>query len=393
MMGNTWPLIFFGGSAVYFGFLCWLLLPTVVRLLVALRNGQVEWSGPRIINPTNFTNLTRSHVRVGYIYLFPSFFFSVLGLLLTFAFFLSMFLIYTPVLGDSVWINWTWMTILFIAIMFVGGQINFRRARSLEYKINIILDDIESNVEPRSVDGKSSRSAYAIAYPLHRVQGALPRREQALELFYAATTFSREGDQQKSFILQQEAIRLDPHLHRNAREMLLSGIQDCSPRDMGRSYYWLGIHSEYLRDLRLAGVYYEKATNIFEHIGYNKRASRACNNLGSIQSQMGDIAAIETLKRAIALHPANAMAYISLGLIYYRLGQIEEPLSKGTDGPLFEQAFDAFANAIVLDPPVYTPLVASHLHSESYTWKEALDAILERASVMLTTDADGKTTS
>jgi tetratricopeptide (TPR) repeat protein len=146
--------------------------------------------------------------------------------------------------------------------------------------------------------------------------------------------------------------------------------QDCSATDAGPIWYWLGIHCEWQSDLRRAAVSYERAANAFDQIGYKKRASRARNNLGSVKMQLRDPSAMEEFERAIGLDPTNGMAHISIGVAYYGTSQRGDPR--------FEQALNAFSDAIAADPATYGPLVMSRLRSIGYSWKEDWDDIARR---------------
>jgi tetratricopeptide (TPR) repeat protein len=212
-------------------------------------------------------------------------------------------------------------------------------------------------------------------------------RERALDLFYESARCHQDGNERRALVLYQEAMTMDPSLHENAREALANMAQDRSSSDEGAIYYWLGIHSEYLMDWKQAAGHYEKAINAFDQIGYQKRESRACCNLGNVKMRMGDPSALEEFEKAIALNPKNGTAYINIGTTYYRISERGDPR--------FEKALDAFADAIVADPSTYGPIVTSRLRSIGYTWKEDLEDIMLRvaskqAGINLETDVPAK---
>jgi len=268
-----------------------------------------------------------------------------------------------------------------------GGGIGFKKAQRNAVQVNTILSDLANKVEPRAVDGQSAEAEYAIEHPLigHRY---LPSdRKRTLDLFFESVRCHQDGNEQRALILYQEAMRTDPSLHKNAREALSKMVQDCSSSDEGAIYYWLGIHSEYLMDWKQAAAYYEKAINAFAQIGYPKRESRAHCNLGKVKMHLRDPSAMEEFEKAIALNPKNGTAYINIGTAYYRISE------RGDSR--FEQALDAFADAIVADPSTYGPIVASRLRSTGYTWKEDLEDITLRVAskqvgIKLETDVPAK---
>ena len=150
--------------------------------------------------------------------------------------------------------------------------------------------------------------------------------------------------------------------------------ESCSPTDAGPIYYWLGIHSEYLRDWKQAAVWYEQAINAFGQLGYPKRESRAHCNLGNVKMQSGDPTGIEEFEKAIALNPKNGTAHMNIGFTYY---MISEPGDER-----YEMALDALAHAILADPEIYGPMVQARLRSVGYTWKEDIQRIAERMAKM-----------
>lgn len=380
-MNNTWLLIFFGVTTIYFGGQVLPLAPTLLNLFKALATGKVKWPGPRIHDPAHNVSVTRERLGVRYENLFSTFIFNSSGAFGAFIASLLMFWFHTPSMRDSIWINWTWTTIVVLLFAFIGGKMGARKARQNMAQVNVILSDLANGVEPRSVDGQSARSEYAIEHPLLRVRNLPSDKKRALDQFYESVRYHQDGNEFKAMNLYNEAMRTDPSLHKNARDVLSKMAQDCSSTDAGAIYYWLGIHSEHLSDWRQAAVAYEKAVNAFNQIGYKNRASRACNNLGSVKMQMRDPSAMDEFEKAIALNPTNGMAHISVGVTYYRISERGDPR--------FEKALDAFANAIIANSLAYTPIVTSRLRSIGYTWKEDLEDVLQRVdSKMLATDSE-----
>jgi hypothetical protein len=75
-------------------------------------------------------------------------------------------------------------------------------------------------------------------------------------------------------------------------------------------------------------------------------------------------------EKAVALNSKNGFAHINIGTLYYRISERGDPR--------FEQALDAYANAIVADPLRYGPMVISRLREYGYTWKEDLEDVKQR---------------
>lgn len=382
-MNNTWLLIFFGVTTVYFGREVLQVMPTVFRLLAALRAGAVKWPGPRIHDSGNNASIAMERLGIGYQSLFSTFFLNAVGGMGGGIVSLSMLLSSTPLMRDSVFIDWTWKTVIVLLVAFVGGRIGIKKAQRNMVQVNSLLSDIAQGLEPRTVDSHSARSEYAIEHPLIRRENLPSDKRRALDQFYASIRYQQDGNEFKASVLYDEAMKTDPSFHENVRKDLLDVLEGSQLADEGAIYYWLGVHSESLggwSNLQQAAAYYDKAVRAFTQIEYTKRASRACNNLGSVKMQMRDPSAMDQFVKAIALNPANGMAHISIGLAYYRASQ--------RGGPRFEQALDAFAEAIAIDSLAYTPVVRSHLRSTSYTWEEDLEDVLQRVdSKMLATDS------
>ncbi|MCD4738561.1 MAG: tetratricopeptide repeat protein [Anaerolineae bacterium] len=374
-MNNTLLLIFFGASTVHFGGKASQIIPTFFKLLAALFTGVVKWPGPRIHDPDHNANVVRERLGVRYENLFLTFIFNSSGVFGAFIFSLLMFLSSTSLMSGYVRINWTVTTAILILFALTGGRMGFKKAQRNVVQVNTLLSDLAKKVEPRAVDGCSARSEYAIEHPLIGDRNLPSDRKRALDQFYESVRYHQDGNEFRAMNLYNEATRTDPSLHKNARDVLSEMAQDCSSTDAGAIYYWLGIHSEHLSDWRQAAVAYEKAVNAFNQIGYKNRASRACNNLGSVKMQMRDPSAMDEFEKAIALNPANGMAHISVGVTYYRISERGDPR--------FEKALDAFANAIIANSLAYTPIVTSRLRSIGYTWKEDLEDVLQRVDSKL----------
>jgi tetratricopeptide (TPR) repeat protein len=385
-MNNTWSLILFGVIAAYFGGKVLQIAPTFFRLLAALAMGKARWPGPRIHNLDRHPSVVRERLGVGYENLFSTFIFNSSGAFGALVFSLLTFLSSTSLMSDYVRINWTWTVIILTLFALIGGGLAAKNAQRSMVQVTAILSDLASTVEPRSVDGRSAESKYAIEHPLIRYRHPTPERRRALELFYESTMHHRDGNEQRALILYQEAVGVDSSLHEHAREALSKMLQDCRPREAGPVYYWLGIHSEWLSDWKQAAASYEKAIEAFSQIGYRRRASRACNNLGNVRMKLRDASALETFEKAIALDPENGTAHINIGTTYYRISHRGDPR--------FEKAMDAFANAIAADSLTYTPIVTSRLRSIGYTWKEDLADVLQRVDrKMLGTDPEAARTA
>ena len=141
--------------------------------------------------------------------------------------------------------------------------------------------------------------------------------------------------------------------------------QNCRPEDEGAIYYWLGIHSEYLKDAPQAASWYAKAVVAFHKMGHQKRESKAHCNLGTVKMQLGDPSAMAEYEQASALDPMNGIAHINIGTAYYIADE-------------HERALDAFAEAIWADPERCGPEVTKRLQRFGYTWREDLELIGQR---------------
>jgi tetratricopeptide (TPR) repeat protein len=151
--------------------------------------------------------------------------------------------------------------------------------------------------------------------------------------------------------------------------------QGCSPEDEGAIYYWLGIHSEYLKDSAQAVIWYAKAVDIFHKLGCQKREARAHCNLGSVKMRLEDPSGMEEYEKAITLNPLDGIAHINIGTAYYLTDE-------------YERALDAFAEAIWVDPERYSPVVISRLQRFAYTWKEDLEGVRQRVAKKQGIDRD-----
>jgi tetratricopeptide (TPR) repeat protein len=123
-------------------------------------------------------------------------------------------------------------------------------------------------------------------------------------------------------------------------------------------------------DWRQAAVWYDKAAEIYSHIGYPMRESRVHCNLGNVKMQMGDPTGMDEFEKAISLNPRNGTAYLSIARTYY--------CTSHSGGDRYDLALDAFANAIIADPLTYGPKVISSLRELGYSWKEDLEEITRR---------------
>lgn len=370
-MNSSWLFGIFLGGAFIFAVPTLRVLPVMVRLLAALTSGLVKWPGPMIHDPGPNVKLGWQRLGQPSKHLFSTFIGCTLGLVGAFGFSVLMLLVNnTSLLTGYIQIRWTWELPALILIVYIGGVINLKKVVYHGNQVNILLSDLASGAEPRQINGNSAETEYAIEHPLVDHQAIPSDNARALILFSEATKHVQTGNQQQALIFYQEAMNIAPSLHEHAQEALSKMSQDCSLKDAGPIYYWLGVHSEYLRDLKQAKIWYEKAINAFGQIGYQKRESRTHCNLGNVKMNMLDESAMEEFEKAITLYPRNGIAHLNIGKIYYG---ISEP---GDDR--YERALDAFADAIVSDPLAYGPMVISSLRAIGYTWKEDLEKITQR---------------
>ena len=118
--------------------------------------------------------------------------------------------------------------------------------------------------------------------------------------------------------------------------------KSCRPEDEGAIYYWLGIHTQYLKDYPQAESWYVKAIDAFHKIGYPKREGRAHCNLGRVKMKLEDPSGMKEFEKAIALNPMDGIAHIDIGTAYLFADE-------------HEQALDAFAEAVWADPESIWP--------------------------------------
>lgn len=369
-MNNTLFLVIFGIATLYFGLQTKRILPTVLRLLGALRTGAAKWPGPRIHDPNPSASRVRERLGVGYQHLFSTFMGNSLAVMGALIFSLLSFISHTTFMSGYIRFTGTGSLLFLILIVLTGGVFATARALDNVVKVRTVLHDLENKVEPRSVEGHSAEAEFAIEHPLIGQKVLRSDRKRAMDLFYESAGCHQDGNEQRAFILYQEAMRTDPSLHDNARAVLSKMSQDCTSNNEGAIYYWLGIHSEYLMDWKQAAVYYDKSINAFSQLGHQKRESRVHCNLGTVKMRMGDPAGMEEFENSIALNPGNGTAHINIGRTYYRVGYPGDSH--------YERALDAFADAIVANPQTYGPIVISSLQQIGYTWKEDLEEITRR---------------
>jgi tetratricopeptide (TPR) repeat protein len=370
-MNNPWLLGIFVVGIFFFGVPMLRVLPVLMRLIAALASGAVRWPGPIIHDPDPKVNSGKQRLGWRSEHLFSTLIQYTLGLVAAFFFLASMVLINgTSLLAGYIQMQWTWQLPILILVVYIGGTISSKRVIYHMKQVNRLLSDLASGVEPRQIDGSSAEAEYAIEHPLIERQGADSDHARALKIFSEATRYFQVGDQRTALALYQEAINIDPALHERAREALSNKAQSCSPKDAGSIYYWLGLHAEYLMDWKQAQAGYEEAINAFNRIGYQKRESRAHCNLGNVKMRMRDESAMDEFEKAIALNPRNGSAYLNIGRIYYGLSEPGDYR--------FEQALEAFADAIVADPLIYGPMVIASLRQIGYTWKKDLEDITQR---------------
>ena len=120
-MNTACLLILYVVATLYFGAHVLRIIPTFLRLLVALRAGTVKWPGPRIHDSDRSASTVRANLGVGYENLFLTF--ARNSLVVSGALFYSVSgaLAHTPVLSPFITIEqpvWEWV---FLAVAFVGG--------------------------------------------------------------------------------------------------------------------------------------------------------------------------------------------------------------------------------------------------------------------------------
>jgi len=369
-MNNPWLLLIYGVATLYFGMLTLRILPTLLKFLVALLAGTVKWPGPRIHNPAQTASRVRLGHGIGYQQLFPTFIWNFMVVSAVFIFSLLLFFGFTPFSSDIIFIKLGYELFLMTFITFLGGIMSLRPAQRTTAQMNVMLLDLANEVEPRAVDGETAGSEYAIEHPLIGHKLLSSDKKRAMDLYYESVRYHQDGNEPKAHTYYQEALRIHPSLHQDARETLSELAQDCTPGEAGAIYYWSGIHSENLSDWRQAASAYEKALKAYNQTGYHNRMSKIHCNLGNVKMQMGDPSSMKEFDKAIALNPRNGTAHMNIARLYYRYSYPGDPG--------FDRALDAFADAIIADPQLYGPWVISSLREIGYTWKEDLEEITRR---------------
>jgi tetratricopeptide (TPR) repeat protein len=366
-MPHTLVLIFFGLTTLYFGAKVLQIAPALLGLLAALLTGRVKWPGPIVDDPDPNASFVREQLGVGHRHLFSNFIFNALGVVGALGFSLLTFASSTLWMRGDVRTNWSWDIVLITLLVLAGTTITSKKAQRLAIQVNTILSDHANKGESQAADGQSAEAKYAIPHPLVGQRHLPSDTKRALDMFYESTRCHQEGHKRRAATLYQQALKVDPSLHENARAALTNMAQDGTSRDQGATYYWLGIHSEYLRDWQQAAPHYEKAIQSFAQSGDQRREARARCNLGNVKMHMNDPSALEEFEQAVALNPQDGIAYINIGTLYYRISERGDPR--------FERALDAFASAILADPSTYRPIVTSRLRSIGYAWREDLEDI------------------
>ena len=368
-MNNAWLLIISGLVTVYFGAQTLRLLPTLFRLLIALLTGVVKWPGPRIHDPDPRLSTVKVRLGVDYQSLFSTFLWNTLSVAAALVFSLLAFLGRTPLLVNDVRVGWA-QELFFLIVIVFAGRVSCKWAQRNGVQVDRLLSDLASGVEPRGVDGQSAETDYAIEHPLVGHQAPMTDNARALELYYESVRCHQDGNARQASVLYQEATDLDPSLHEHACESLSNMAEGCNPKDAGPIYYWLGVHSEHRMNFAQAAASYENAIIAFGQLGYQKRESRAHCNLGHVKMRLGDPSALAEFEKAVALNPRDGIAHINIGTAYYMISERGDPE--------YEQALNAFADAIVVDPSTYGPIVISRLRLIGYTWREDLAEITKR---------------
>jgi tetratricopeptide (TPR) repeat protein len=307
---------------------------------------------------------------VGYQNLFPAFIGNAASGMAGFVFSLLTFISSTPLLSGYILIKSMWEMLCLSLVALAGARLAFKKAQSNSIQVNTLLSGLATKEEPRAVDGQSAEAEYAIEHPLVGRQTLKADSKRALDLYYESVRCHQDGNIQRAMVLNQEAMSMDPSLHEHAYEALSGLAQNCSAKDAGAIYYWLGIHAEHRSDWPQAAVWYEKAINAFGQLGYRNRESRVHCNLGKVKMRMNDPSGLKEYEKAIALNPRDGTAHLSIARMYYATSY------EGDDR--FERALDAFADAILADPLTYGPMVVSSLREIGYSWKEDLEKITKK---------------
>jgi tetratricopeptide (TPR) repeat protein len=230
--------------------------------------------------------------------------------------------------------------------------------------------------EPRRLDGQSIETEYEIEHPLIGEQFQITNNTRAFNLFFKSWRFLQDGNERRGQDLYQEALKKDLSLHTHAIDILSKMAQSCSAEEKGSICYWLGIHNEYLEDEHQALLWYTKSINAFHKIGYLKREGRARCNLGKVKMKLEDPSGMDEFEKAILLNPMDGIAHINIGAMYYIAGE-------------YEQALDAFSEAIWADPNRYSRAVILRLKRLSeYTWEENWQEIEKRVAKKQGVDFD-----
>ena len=358
-------------SAIFFGLQFLMLLPALGRLLAWLVSGKVKWPGPRIHDSNPSASSVRQRLGVGFENLFPSFLRHSLTVFAGLVYAVLSLVGFTqgllaPVQGGQCMI---W---LLSVVAFMGVMISIPKARQNAAQVLMLLAQQAGAVEPRQVEGSSAEAEYAIEHPLLGRKFGIANSPRALNIFYEGTTRYQAGSQMDALSFYQEALQFDPELHQHASEALEKLAPGSPAEQAGAAYYWLGIHSEYMMNRVKAADWYQKAIQVYSELGYAKRESRCHCNLGNVKMQMLDPSGMDEFERAAALNPRNGTALINIGVTYYRISDEGDPR--------FERALDAFADAVVIDPRLYGPMVIARMREHSYEWKRDLENLDQRVA-------------
>lgn len=226
---------------------------------------------------------------------------------------------------------------------------------------------IKAPDESRGLGMPSAEAEYAIEHPLMGDQSQALDNASALALFCESVRYLQDGNAWMASTLVRRALKAEPSLHTHARDALLSKAQSCRPGEAGAVYYWLGIHSEHLKDNHQAAIWYAKAIDAFHELGHQKQEARAHCNLGTVKMRLEDPSGMEEYEKAITLNPMDGIAHINIGTAFYLADKLE-------------RALDAFAEAIWADPNRYGPVVISRLKLFAHDWEDQLEKIGHRVA-------------
>jgi tetratricopeptide (TPR) repeat protein len=209
---------------------------------------------------------------------------------------------------------------------------------------------------------------YAIEYPVIGDLRKTAMNPHSMDLYLKSLRNLQEGNEREATLAYAEALKVDPSFHEHAREALLSAIQNTNLEAAGAIYYWLGIHSQYLKDHVQAAAWYSLSIDALNKAGKYKEEGRAHCNLGTVKMELRDPAGMDEYQRAIELNPQDGIAHICKGIAYFLIDE-------------YDKAMDSFAEAVYADPGRYSPIIIRKLQFFSYHVDKDLDEIGKRIAI------------